>query len=755
MFKQSQVLRTLSAPSAGMRLQEVLADQRLRTRTAMARQVCEDFGFVDAKGKPQVGTCITALEKLAKREVIVLPAPQNNHASGASPRRLADAVPQPVDVPTSADRVQEMRVVMVERPEQRIVWNTLMHHEHPGGTTTFFGAQVRYLIDSAHGYLGAAGFAAPTVRLAPREQWMGWNEQQRYAYRNRVRCLKRFLVRDACRNLASHMLGCVLRRLGDDFEERYGYRPWLVETYVAPPRKGTCFKAADFRHIGYTAGGKHHADAAEAAPKAVFLYELDRNWRTHLGDPKVKYRPELSPHDGMDSGQWAENEFGGAPLGDKRLSARLVKSASLLADVMRHPITAQPNHDVAAVKGHYRLFSSKNKNVTGKNILAPHRARTIARMRGQDTVLCIQDGSTLNYATRPGCEGLQVIGTNQTKAQTRGLPLHVTLATTAEGVPLGVLRASFRNPETGPLKPGTQQWLDGLHDICAAATEVPRTCRIIGIMDREGDTFALFDALREQADVEVLVRAKHDRKLTNGRRLFNKLRSGPPACTMEINLQRITARPKSSKKKAVRGRKFRKAQCEVRHHKVMLPDPDKKAPPVTMYGVHVREMRPPAGAKAIEWFLLASFKVNNAWEAIQCLQFYTKRWRVEDFFRVLKTGCKVEDQALRTAERLSRVITVYCVIAFRLMLLVLLGRTVPELDPSVFFTEEEILILTKYAKYVRLPAPKTLQEATLLVAVMGGYLNRSRDGPPGFQIMWRGMEVLFLARFVCEFMGIL
>ena len=94
-----------------------------------------------------------------------------------------------------------------------------------------------------------------------------------------------------------------------------------METYVAPPRKGTCFKAANFQHIGYTAGGKRHADAA---PKAVFLYELDPHWRTHLGDPKVKYRPEIAPHDGMDSGQWAENEFAGAPLGDKRPSVRLV-----------------------------------------------------------------------------------------------------------------------------------------------------------------------------------------------------------------------------------------------------------------------------------------------------------------------------------------------------------------------------------------------------------------------------------------------
>ncbi len=72
-----------------------------------------------------------------------------------------------------------------------------------------------------------------------------------------VLCLSRFLVRGSCKHLASHVLGRVLGRLLDDFEECYGYRPWVVETYVAPDWEGTCFKAAIFQHIGYTAGNRH------------------------------------------------------------------------------------------------------------------------------------------------------------------------------------------------------------------------------------------------------------------------------------------------------------------------------------------------------------------------------------------------------------------------------------------------------------------------------------------------------------------
>ena len=153
------------------------------------------------------------------------------------------------------------------------------------------------------------------------------------------------------------------------------------------------------------------------------------------------------PHEGIDSAQWAEAEFGEAPLGDSRLSTRLVKSASLLSDVVGHSITAHTGADRAAVKGHYRLLESKrDKTVTPANILAPHRARTIERMRSQKVVLCIQDTTKLLYSTRPARTDLQVIGQNQTSAKTRGMPLHATLAVTEDGLPLGVLRCSYRDP---------------------------------------------------------------------------------------------------------------------------------------------------------------------------------------------------------------------------------------------------------------------------------------------------------------------
>ena len=223
-----------------------------------------------------------------------------------------------------------------------------------------------------------------------------------------------------------------------DFEARYHYRPWLVETFVAPAHDGASFRAANFVCVGPTAGRGRGDRAHDRTPtvKSVYMYALAAHWRRTLGVARVEAAPSLGPGEGLDSAQWAQNELGGAPLGDKRLSARLVRSATVLALCPGHAFTGAP--DRVAMKGYYRLIDHPDESqVTPEHIVAPHRARTIERMRAHDTVLCIQDGTDLNFATRPGCEGLSIIGRNQTAAKTLGLHLHLTLAVSGAGLPLG------------------------------------------------------------------------------------------------------------------------------------------------------------------------------------------------------------------------------------------------------------------------------------------------------------------------------
>ena len=211
-----------------------------------------------------------------------------------------------------------------------------------------------------------------------------------------------------CENLASKALGLCLRRVGRDFEKRYGYRPLLVETFVDLSRHdGASLQAANWQLVGESAGRGRRArsGAAPVGAKSIYMYVLDRKWRRLLGVPAPVSVP-LGPADGLDRESWAENEFGDAPLGDKRLTRRLVTSAAVQAEHPGSSFVSAAQGRSALVSGYYRMIEHPDENaVNPENILAAHRQRTLRRMQGQDVALCIQDGSDLNFATRPGCKG--------------------------------------------------------------------------------------------------------------------------------------------------------------------------------------------------------------------------------------------------------------------------------------------------------------------------------------------------------------
>ena len=747
MHGQSLILQTLTQDASIDRVAAILSQEHFATRHAAVRRVCEEFDFKDRLGRLQLTSCLQALQSLqARTSRFCLPTPSKKPAPGAGrPALLADGARLARDVPKKLSQVDGLQIVPVRGKAHRLLWNTLIASEHRQGMTTFAGAQMRYLVDSDHGHLGAVGFAASALRLAARERWIAWSDEQRQAHLLRVVGLSRFLIRKGCRNLASHVLGRVLRRLPRDFKERYGYSPWLVETFVTPDQLGTSLRAANFVKIGSTAGrGRQDRDNRRAAGvKDVYMYELRPDWRQLLGVPWVDPAPSLGPGEGLAGRVWARNEFGGAELGDKRLTDRLVRSVELLAERPGRAISSHPLADNAAADGWYRLLEQPAESaVSVPNILAAHRQRSIQRMRGQRTVLCIQDGSDLRFATRPGCEGLEVIGRNQTKSKTLGLHLHLTLATTAHGLPLGVLRCGFGTP---PKQAGgkSRRWIEGYRDIGQAARELTGRTRVIAVMDREADFFGLFDEQRRQGRVETLVRAKHDRRLAGeAGKLFEVLAAGPADGAVRVDIEGLVKRPKSSRKKARPARVKRQAWCELRHRRLRVPATIAGAEELTLWGVHIVEKEPPEGESAVQWYLLASWEVADAEGAAEVVRHYLQRWRVEDFFRVLKSGCRVQYLRFRTADRLQRAIAINSVIAWRLLLLTLLGRQVPDCEPQLLFTDDELEFLKEYAEIEGLAGPDSLGAASSLVADLGGYRARKHDPPPGSQLMWEGYDTL-------------
>ena len=752
MAAQHQVLTTLRASVP--RVSALLRERRDLGRNATARRVCEAFGFLDARGRVQQASCLKALRTLDAEGLIELPAGQAA-APTPTPRVLDSPVPEAQDVPDTVGELESLEIVLVTNREDRAIWNTLMDEEHPRGVTMFAGAQLKYLIKSKSGYLGAVGFSSAALYLQARDRWMAWSHAQRRRQLNRVVNLSRFLIRPGvqCRNLASHVLARVLRRLRRDFKMRYHYAPYLVETFVGPDQDGTCFKAANFRYLGQSKGRGRHAptNACTRSKKKVFVYELDPRWRRKLDVPHVELRPKLQVGAGLDTDRWAEQEFGQAELGDTRRTARLVKSVHLVASSMGTPVTASPRRDMTAVRGYWRFIEKADEvGVTPDKVLAPHRARTIERMRTQEVVLCVQDGTDISYSTRPECDTLEVIGRNQTTAEAKGVHLHATLAINDTGLPLGVLRCSYRKKE-GHTK--THQWIDGLHDIDEAAQTLPRKTRVMSVMDREGDVFEIFAAQQCCKRTDLLVRARHDRKLNPRQdrspkhnkkqaRLFEAMRKGPPAGEMALSVSKLSRRAKSGRVTS-QGRPGRHARLEVRYRTLTLPPTqDKNAAGVRVSAVHVREIAPPAGAKRLEWYLLTTAEVRSAEEAKEMVMYYNRRWRVEDTFRVLKTGCRVEKLRMQRADRLHLAITLHMVTAWRIMLMTLLGRGSTDLPAKVLFTDTELDVLWVYARNYNLPEHTNLTSAVLLVAMMGGYRNRKHDPPPGHEIMWRGYASL-------------
>ena len=406
-----------------------------------------------------------------------------------------------------------------------------------------------------------------------------------------------------------------------------------METFVDLSRHdGASLQAANWQLVGESAGRGRRArsGAVPVGAKSIYMYVLDRKWRRLLGVPAPVSVP-LGPADGLGRESWAENEFGDAPLGDKRLTRRLVTSAAVQAERSSFVSAAQGRS--ALVSGYYRMIEHPDENaVNPENILAAHRQRTLRRMQGQDVALCIQDGSDLNFATRPGCKGLGKISKNRNSSGTLGLHMHSTLVVNGDGLPLGVPRIEYDAPTGAAEKnkpPGerkTQRWVRGLRDCSELAAELDGT-RVVSVMDREGDF--LFSVWRQLGNVDLLVRAKHDRKLGDeSPKLFDKVREEPVRQRLEIHVERSSARNSARGQKAKGGREARDAQVALRWCAVDLPAPTRKEEPVQLALVHVSEEEEPAdGSEALEWFLLTTLPVASCEEALQVLEWYRLRWR--------------------------------------------------------------------------------------------------------------------------------
>lgn len=684
-------------------------------------------------------SCRKALNRLEHQGLVNLP--RQNRTYGFEQPARHRLVP---DVAHVECRLQELGKISVYPVSSRYckdskAWFALMDQYHYLGSGPLCGAQIRYMVKSSnYGYLGALAFGSAAWALRDRDADIGWSERARRHNLNRVVDNNRFLILPSVKvaNLASHVLGLVLGRLAADWEQRYHITPVLVETFIDPTRyAGTCYRAANWRCVGQTAGRR------DGIQKQIFLHPLCGQWRDILcTEPEVRLgewpRPEAPAH-------WAEAELGTVRFFDNRLKERLYKIAG---DFYSAPEANIPeaSGSKAGAMGAYRFF--QNPKVTMDVVLDAHREATIDRIRQHRLVLAPQDTTTLSYTGHSMTEGLGPI--NNTTDQSIGLLLHDTLAFTEDGTPLGILDAQCwaRDPNERnkrarrhdlPIEQKeSMKWLRSFKKVAQVQKRCPDT-RLISMGDRESDIYELFDLAARTPDAPgLLVRAEKSRnRKVEQAFLWDVMARQDVAGSLKIHVPR-------------RGpRKARDTWVDIRFAPVELQRPKRNAvsaPLISVWAVYVMEQADEAVKSPIEWMLLTTVAVQRFVDAQKRVEWYSGRWGIEVYHRTLKSGCRLKDRQLGSADRLEACLGVDMVVAWRIYHLTMLGREIPDVACTVFFKDIEWKALCCYVNKtpVAPEKPPSLKEAIYMVGGIGGHLGRKSDGPPGTQTLWRGLQRL-------------
>ena len=417
---------------------------------------------------------------------------------------------------------------------------------------------------------------------------------------------------------------------------------------------------------------------------------------------------------------WAHDEFRYVDLGDQRLDRRLPQ----IVDAFYHRAEASLPQTLprwADAKAAYRFFD--NDRVTPDALFDAQSRATADRIAGRPRVLAVQDTTAIDYTHHPATEGLGYLD----RAFLAGFFLHSTLAVTPDGVPLGLLgghlwartaeelgkKQARRDRPTADKE--SQRWLDAERCTWAA---VPDGAEVVTVADREADVYDLF-AQDRPPHAHLLIRAAQNRRTDTGA-LFTALAAASAAGHYTATVGRRGTTPTREARLTLRF-------CEAA---VLAPkrakalSPAGAPPAVRVRAVEAVEASPPDGEVAVHWRLVTTLPVGSLAEAREVVGYYSRRWLIERYHLVLKSGCRVEGLQLETGARLARAVAMLTAVAWRLLYMTLLARSEPEGSCEQMLTEPEWQSLCAVQRgAVPLEAP-TLREAVLLIACLGGFLNR-------------------------------
>jgi hypothetical protein len=446
-----------------------------------------------------------------------------------------------------------------------------------------------------------------------------------------------------------------------------------------------------------------------------------------------------------------DEEFEGPDLGDPRLEARLLMLASALDDAPKASL-AEASKSVAAREAAYRFV--ENHRVTMQAVMGPHGRKTAARCAAEGGPIYVVSDTT--ECTFKGARRGESLG--RVQGEQRGFLAHTAIAVSSLGnrKPLGVLgidiivrdeqHKDHRNiyAQKRDPKRESRKWPSMVNRSEELLAGVPA----IHVMDREGDIFELLSELTT-AGRRFVIRAGQDRWVQGEGRLFTAVVGAPVLLERDVNLSRRTKTP-STKGRGHPRRDERMAKLAISSRSVTIRRPktttaDHPAE-LTVNVVNVHEPAPPDGEIPVQWLLLTSEVVESAEQVAAVVDAYRARWLIEEFFKALKTGCAFEARQLRTIRTLTNTLGILSVIAYRILLLRWLDRTASDAPATTVL--EPVLIEALAARLRHIKEPKLLPSAPTVADLMRGIArlggHHKSNGPPGWQILWRGLHDLLI-----------
>jgi hypothetical protein len=458
---------------------------------------------------------------------------------------------------------------------------------------------------------------------------------------------------------------------------------------------------------------------------------------------------------------WAQRQFGGAELGDKRRTRRAVAYAACAAAAPSRSVPRQCGGKWKQTKGAYRLFDQPQ--VSFDQLQQPHRRQTLAAAgKPSQVVLWISDTTTVSF-DHPNTTGL---GPTSSGGHGQGMLLHTSMGVDVSGGPdaspfvlgLGHQQVWARpGQKQKTTRPESSKWSAGIEQIGPP----PAGVRWVHVGDRESDCWEAIQACGEQS-AGFAFRACQNRQVMAGHRAFGEEApaSGTehrtrPSVQPTLLFELMQEQPALGHKKLwVRGRGDREARwakLAVSAMPITLLSPrnwpDKphrkgqaRPDPITCWAVRVWEINPPAGEDPIEWVILTDEPVRDASSALKVVYWYSCRWLIEEYHKCLKTGCRIESRQLEKARRLEALLGILAIVAIRLLQLKHQAKVNPDAPAKSIVPERYVKTLAAHLN--QSPNQLTTREFWRETARLGGFLCRKGDGEPGWLTLWRGWQHL-------------